>query len=201
MAEPKKDLHHDRRDESPVALLLIDVINPLDFDGAEALLERARPVAAALRAFKERAHEAGVPVMYVNDNFGRWRSDMPALVERCLQPDCLGRELVRELEPDEGDYFVLKPQLSAFHGTTLHTLLRHLGVRTVILGGFAGDRCVLFSAADAHQSDYRVLAPRDLFASEQQEYDEQARALLERAVQADTRVSGEVDLEGLVRGR
>lgn len=197
MPNPKKDLHHARRDECPVALLLIDVINPLDFDGAERLRERARPVVAAIRAFRERCREAGVPVVYVNDNFGRWRSDVRALVAAVRESP--GGEVVAGLEPSDDDYFVLKPKLSAFHGTTLDTLLRHLRAETVILAGLAGDRCVLFSAGDAHMRDYRVLAPRDLFASETETFDEQARALLARVAQADVTPSPEVDLEALVR--
>lgn len=198
MPRPKSELHHDRGDECPVALLLIDVINPLDFDGAERLRERARPVVERIAAFRARCRAAGVPVVYVNDNFGKWRSDVRALVEAVRASP--GREVVARLEPDERDYFVLKPKLSAFHGTTLHTLLRHLRVETVILAGLAGDRCVLFSAGDAHMRDYRVLAPEDLFASEREEFDEQAKALLERVAQADVTPSEEVDLEGLLEG-
>jgi|SRR5919108_2109216 nicotinamidase-related amidase len=71
-------------DEARTALLLIDVINPLDFEGAEKLLAKALPMARFLSALKRRAKAAGVPVIYVNDNFGRWRSDFPSLVQRFL---------------------------------------------------------------------------------------------------------------------
>ena len=57
------------------ALLLIDVINDLAFDGSEALVAQAESMAAPPRALKRRATAAGVPAIYINDNFGQWRSD------------------------------------------------------------------------------------------------------------------------------
>ena len=45
------------------ALLLIDVINDLDFPGADALLEQALPMARRLAEFKKRARKNGVPVV------------------------------------------------------------------------------------------------------------------------------------------
>ena len=57
------------------ALLLIDVINDLAFPGSEVLVAQAEPMALRLAALKRRAAAAGVPVIYVNDNFGQWRSD------------------------------------------------------------------------------------------------------------------------------
>jgi nicotinamidase-related amidase len=69
-------------DESRVVLLLIDVINDLSFPEADELLRFALPMAERLRALKRRARRAGVPAIYVNDNFGRWRSDFAALIER-----------------------------------------------------------------------------------------------------------------------
>ncbi|NVL67948.1 isochorismatase family protein, partial [Escherichia coli] len=66
---------------APCALLLIDVINDLEFDGGERLLRRALPMARKLAALVERARKAHVPIVYVNDNFGRWRSDFRAQVQ------------------------------------------------------------------------------------------------------------------------
>src|SRR5436190_8338686 len=91
-----------------VALVLIDVINRFDFRGGDALLRTARPAARAIARLKERAARAGVPVVYVNDNFGRWRSDFRATVEHCRAPDATpaARAIVHELAPTGRDYFV-----------------------------------------------------------------------------------------------
>ena len=57
------------------ALLLVDVINLFDFPGGAALAVRALSPARNIRRLRDRAHAAGVPVIYVNENWGRWRSD------------------------------------------------------------------------------------------------------------------------------
>jgi nicotinamidase-related amidase len=75
---------------------------------------------------KRKAVEVGLPVIYANDNFGRWRSNLSAVVDRCLAPGCKGRALCEALRPADKDYFVLKPKHSAFYSTTLDVLLRAL---------------------------------------------------------------------------
>ena len=67
-----------------IALLLIDVINDMDFEGSEALVRLAEPMARRLQALKRRARAAGMPTIYINDNFGKWRSDFRTLVEHCV---------------------------------------------------------------------------------------------------------------------
>src|SRR5690606_33951984 len=126
---------------SDTALLLIDLVNDFDFPEADAMLRFAVPMAKRIAALKRRAKAAGIPVIYVNDNFGRWRSDLKAQVEHCLKGK--GREVVELLLPDDDDYFVLKPKHSGFFSTTLETLLNYFGVRTLILTGVASNICVL----------------------------------------------------------
>lgn len=106
MARPTKnrDLHGSAPDEARVVLLLIDVINDLEFEGGDELLGPA--LAGPLAAFKRRARGHGIPAVYVNDNFGRWRSDFAALVRHCLDDDVRGREVAAQLAPGEDDYFV-----------------------------------------------------------------------------------------------
>src|SRR5947209_838569 len=164
MAERNDDLHGSAPDSHPVALLLVDVINPCDFPEADQFLRHALPAARKIAALKRRAAAAGVPVIYANDNFGRWRSDLTAVVNRCLEPGCKGRPLCEALRPGEQDYFVLKPKHSAFYSTTLDLLLRAL-TRVVIVCGFAANICVLFTANDAYVRDLRVVVPSDCVAS------------------------------------
>jgi nicotinamidase-related amidase len=185
----------DRR--STVALLLVDVINDMDFAGSDSLVSWAEPMARRLRALKYRARAAGIPTIYINDNFGRWRSDFRSLVEHCTHDEVPGRQVARMLRPDAEDYFVLKPKQSAFYGTTLDTLLRSLGTKTVILTGMAGDNCVLFSANDAYMRDFKLFIPSDCVVSETREQNEIALQLMARVCKADIRPSAELDLEAL----
>lgn len=147
------------------ALVLIDVINDLAFPGSEALVSQAEPMARRLAVLKRRAAVAGVPVIYVNDNFGQWRSDFRQTVAHCTARTSPGRRVSQRLRPTARDYFVLKPKHSGFYDTTLETLLDSLGIRRVILTGIAGNICVLFTANDAYMRDLRVFAPADCIVS------------------------------------
>jgi nicotinamidase-related amidase len=179
------------------ALLLVDVINDMDFEGSDALVRHAEPMARRLRDLKQRARGAGMPTIYINDNFGKWRSDFRSLVKHCVEDPVPGREVARLLQPDPEDYFVLKPKNSAFFGTTLDTLLENLRVKTVILTGIAGDNCVLFSANDAYLRDYKLFIPCDCVASNSKEENERALQLMSKVVKADITPSTELDLAGL----
>jgi len=117
MPAKNEDLHGNAPDKADVALLLIDVINDLDFPEGDQLLRHAQPMARQIAALKERARRAGVPVIYVNDNFGRWRSDFHVQVEHCLRDGVPGRPLAELLRPGKEDYFVLKPKHSGFFST------------------------------------------------------------------------------------
>jgi nicotinamidase-related amidase len=188
------DLHGSAPDKSEMALLLIDVINDLDFPEANQLLRYARPMARKLLRLKKRAKKAGVPVIYVNDNFGRWRSDFRRQVVHCLGESSRGHEIVALLRPDEDDYFVLKPKHSGFFSTTLETLLRYLGSKKLILTGIAGNFCVLFTANDAYMRDYDLIIPSDCTVSNTAEENRQALTLMRKFLKADTRPSNKVRL-------
>ena len=150
---------------SATALLLNDVINDLALDGSDTLVAQAEPMAMRIAALKRRATAAGVPTIYVNDNFGQWRSDFRQTVAHCTSATSPGRVVSRRLRPTSRDYFVLKPKHSGFYDTTLDTLLEALAVRRVILCGVAGNICVLFTANDAYMRDLDVYVPSDCVAS------------------------------------
>jgi nicotinamidase-related amidase len=151
--------------KSATALLLIDVINDMEFPEGDKLLRQTLPAARRIAALKMRATAARIPIIYVNDNFGKWRSDFQKQVRHCLQDGVRGEPVARLLAPDQEDYFVLKPKSSAFFGTTLHPLLDHLSISTLVLTGVAADVCILFTAHDAHLRDYKIIVPADCVAS------------------------------------
>jgi len=193
-----RDLHGNVPEHSSVALLLIDVINDLDFEGSEALVRQVPAMADRLASLKRRAKAAGVPVLYVNDNFGRWQSDFRRLIDHCLNDGVPGEGLVRTLLPDDDDYFVLKPKHSAFFETTLDTLLGYLGARTVILAGIAGNICILFSANDAYMRDYHLVVPPDCVISNTPEENAHALEQIRRVLKGDLTPSTQLDLAALI---
>jgi nicotinamidase-related amidase len=193
------DLHGSAPDNSPVALLIIDMINAFDFEGAERILPRALAAAKAIARLKERARKARVPTVYVNDNFGRWRSDFHQILEHVLHSS--GKDIAQLLAPQPEDYFVLKPKHSGFQFTSLDVLLEHLGAKTLILAGVAGNFCVLFTAHDAYMRDYRLVVPRDCIASLTEENDRYALAHMAEVTKAQVCASSEIELTALAACR
>jgi nicotinamidase-related amidase len=165
MPAKNADLHGNVPDQCPVALILIDTINDLDFSGGRELLETALPAAKKLAALKARAKAAKVPVIYVNDNFGKWRSDFHQQLEHVIGDHTLGAPIAELLKPDDDDYFVLKAKHSGFYHTQLDLLIAYLDTKRIILTGFTTDICVLFTASDAHMRDLEVIVPRDCVAA------------------------------------
>ena len=199
MPRASHDLHGSAPDKSETALLLIDVINDFDFPEGEQLLQLALPVGKNIAALKERAKAAGIPAIYVNDNFGRWRSDFKKIVAHCGGENARGKRFVELLLPDEDDYFVLKPKHSGFYSTTLDLLLTHLSAKNLILTGIAGNNCVLVTANDAYMRDYKVFVPSDCVVSNTEEENAYALKQMETVLKADTTIAEKLDLKGISR--
>jgi nicotinamidase-related amidase len=197
MPQQNEDLHGNVPDKADAALLIIDVLNDLEFEGGDRLLRTALPMARALKRLGRRARAARIPVVYVNDNFGKWRSDFRQQLAHCLEDDVRGRPVVELLVPDESDYFVLKPKNSGFYHTTLPLLLEYLEVSTVILTGIATENCVLYTASDAYMRDLRIVVPADCVASSDPQHHEAALEQMRTTLKAETRPSSELDLESL----
>jgi nicotinamidase-related amidase len=194
MPRESPDLHGSAPDKSKAALLLIDVINDFDFPEGEQLLELAMPAGRNIAELKRRAKATKIPVIYVNDNFGRWQSDFKKTVAHATKPDAKGKSFVELLLPDDDDYFVLKPKHSGFYSTTLDLLLMHLNAKNLILTGIAGNNCVLATANDAYMRDYKVFVPPDCVVSNTEEENQYALKQMETVLKADTTVAKELDL-------
>ena len=197
MPRTSHDLHGSAPDKSETALLLIDVINDFDFPEGEELLQLALPVGHKIAELKKRANEAGIPSIYVNDNFGRWQSDFKKIVAHCKGENSKGREFVKLLLPDQDDYFVLKPKNSGFYSTTLDLLLTHLTAKNLILTGIAGNNCVFFTANDAYMRDYKVFVPSDCVVSNSEEENQHALKQMQIVLKANVTPAEKLDLKAL----
>ena len=194
MPAKNSDLHGNTPDQALTVLLLIDVINDMEYEGGDRLFEQALPVAERLAAFKRNARAAGIPAIYANDNFGRWKSDFASQVRHCTSDPVRGRPVARMLAPEPDDYFVLKPKHSAFFATPLETLLRYLGTTSLILAGLTTDVCVLFTAADVYLRDLHLIVAEDCVAAIDPEDHRQALAYMARVMKADIRCAADIDL-------
>jgi len=173
------------------ALLIVDMISDWTFPDAESLLVEATPIAPRIQALKARCKAAGVPVIYANDNHGRWRSDFRQVVASCLARGGAPADIGRRLAPEENDFFVLKPSQSAFFSTPLALLLQHLQVRRLLICGVAGDQCVLVTAAEALLRKYAVAIPGDCVASLSSERHARSLRHFEETLGVDTRLHTE----------
>lgn len=157
----KRQIHGMAPDHARTALLILDMISDFRFPDGTAVLRAARRIAPHIAALKRRAQDAGIAVIYVNDYPGRWRSDRAELLQHALASQAKGQDVVQALLPTQADYFILKPRHSAFYGTPLDILLRHLGTKRLILSGISSHQCVLFTANDAHVRELDLIVATD----------------------------------------
>jgi nicotinamidase-related amidase len=179
------------------ALLIVDLISRFDFPDGVALLRQARRALPACLRLRAAFDAAGWPVIYGNDNFGRWRSDFKSLLARSTAADAPGRELVRAIAPRPSDVVVLKPMHSAFFCTPLELVLRAMRVQRLVLAGSAGDGCITATALDAHMRHYGVVVAREATVSAT--VARNARALAQLQASGACRVAAVKGLVGQVR--
>ncbi|RYY98701.1 MAG: cysteine hydrolase [Comamonadaceae bacterium] len=181
---------HAQVPHSERALILIDVINPLDFPGGEKLAPPALRAARAIVKLRERLEKEGVAVIYCNDNYGVWQSDFHSLVSACVGRGDISGEIARLLAPRATDVTLLKPRHSAFYGSPLELLLKEMGAQELILCGVAADMCVQMTAADAFlRGGFRIWVPSDCIAAETPEAKAASLKYMKAVLRCDVRSS------------
>ncbi|MEU6809963.1 isochorismatase family cysteine hydrolase [Streptomyces sp. NPDC046831] len=160
------------------ALILIDMINPYDHEDADLLIPSAKSVVPVLAGLLERARAKDVPVIYVNDNFGEWRSHHGELLDQAVAGP--HADLVEPLRPDGSSLFVVKARHSIFFETPLNYLLNEQGIDRLVLCGQVTEQCVLYSALDAHIRRFEVVVPRDAVAHIHADLADAALRMMER---------------------
>lgn len=174
------------------SLIVVDMLNAYDFDDAERLVENVERALPNMKALVDRARDQGVPVIYVNDNLGSWRSDQAALVERALEGEYA--RLVEPIVPDDDALFVVKARHSIFYETPLEYLLRSEGMERLVLVGQVTEQCILYSALDAHIRHIPVVVPRDAVAHIDDDLAAAALRMMERNMEAVVCDAADVDL-------
>lgn len=181
--KPNKPVHTRK---SKTALLIIDMLNTLDFSEGEKLRRHALPVAQKILKLKKRLAKKGIPIVYVNDNFGDWKSNWEEVFKTCVSAKSRGAEMAKILCPEKNDLFILKPRHSAFYSSNLEVFLKDMEIETLILTGIAGNICILFTAHDAHVRNYKIIVPRDCIASNTKTLNDQALNLMSTALKIKT---------------
>ncbi|MGW7348472.1 isochorismatase family cysteine hydrolase [Streptomyces sp. NPDC054854] len=175
------------------ALIVIDMLNTYDHEDADSLVPSVRKVLPALQEVLERARDASAPVVYVNDNFGQWRSHHGELVQAALA----GRhpELVEPVLPDEESLFIVKARHSIFYETPLAYLLGQLEVRRLVLCGQVTEQCILYSALDAHIRHFDVTVAPETVAHIDEELAQAALRMMRANMSATVTPLADVTFE------
>jgi nicotinamidase-related amidase len=167
---------------SATALVVIDMLNSYEHEDAELLLPSVRKILPHLTSLIERARRSDIEVIYVNDNFGLWRSHHDELLDTVLSGP--HADLVEPVRPDDVSLFVVKARHSIFYQTPLEYLLRQHGIDRIALCGQVTEQCVLYSALDAHIRHIGVTVVEDACAHIHQDLAEAALRMMERNMQA-----------------
>jgi nicotinamidase-related amidase len=168
------------------AVVVIDMINTYEHPDAEALVHSVRQALPGVRRVLAQARASGVDVIYVNDNFGRWRSHHDELLGTALKGPY--RDLVEPVRPDERSMFVIKARHSIFFQTPLEYLLRQNDIGRLVLCGQVTEQCVLYSALDAHIRHFDVTVVRDAVAHIHPDLADAALRMME--INMDARLCG-----------
>ena len=165
------------------ALIVVDMLNSYDFEGADALAASAADAVPVIAGLIERAREEGVDVIYVNDNYGHWNSSRQELVS--VAKEGAHPELVEPLEPDDDIMFVVKARHSIFYQTPVEFLLSEQEIDHLVLTGQVTEQCILYSALDAYVRDLEVTVVHDAVAHIDSELGQGALELMKRNMNAD----------------
>lgn len=165
------------------AVVFVDLINTFDFPGSERLLENTKEILPNIIKLKQFAKNNDLPVIYVNDHYGLWQADFDKIIDYCTNDN--SREVIDKIKPTSDDYFLIKPQHSAFFQTPLQSLLKELDKDHLILAGVAGDICILFTAKDAYMHQMNLTIPSNCMASEEKENNDYALYLMQSVMKAN----------------
>lgn len=168
------------------AVLIVDMINDFRHEDGAVLFKQVEPIMHNIARLRSCANDAGVPVIYVNDNFRHWHDTFETTIDHVEKNSDEGRRVVEILRPGRDDFYILKPHRSGFYKTPLGVLLSELGINELIITGAATDMCVLSTAHDAQMRKYKIRVPRDTTAALKDEHRDQALELMERVLDADT---------------
>jgi nicotinamidase-related amidase len=183
-------------DLSRTAMVVVDMQN--DFCHPEGWLagigvdvQPARAPIAPLSTLLPELRKADVPVLWVNwgnrpdqlnlspallhvyDPLGVGTglgSELPKSGAKVLERGSWSAAVVDELTPEAQDICVAKYRMSGFQDTELDSILRNLGVQTLLFAGVNADQCVLCTLQEANFRGYDCLLLDDCSATTSPDY-------------------------------
>jgi nicotinamidase-related amidase len=157
---------------------VVDVFDTFDHEDGDRLLASFRERTPRMRRTIDIARGSDIPVVYVNDEHGRWLSDAPALIHDALEGK--GGELLAPLVPMHGEPVLLKHRYSAFDHTPLEILLEGRAIERVVLVGSSTEGCIVQTAIDARELGLKASIVVDACATTDPDLEETALRYAER---------------------
>ena len=141
------------------AVIVVDMLN--DFITGALKCDRGVAIVPQTVKLVNGARKAAIPVIFTNDahlegidhELKHWGVHAMA--------NTVGAQVIPELEVSDKDYVINKRRFSGFFQTDLDSLLRELGVDTLIICGLQTHICVQHTVADAYYLGYDVTVPKD----------------------------------------
>ena len=174
------------------ALIVVDMLNSYEHEDADALTKSVERVVEPLSELIARADGDDVEIVYVNDNYGDWKSSQEDLTRQAM--DGARRDLVEPLLPPDSADFVVKARHTIFYMTPLEYLLGQKEIDRLILTGQVTEQCILYSALDAYVRHFEVSIPRDGVAHIHENLSEAALEMMERNMGAELTSCADVKL-------
>lgn len=162
-----------------------------------------REIAPKLKAISAHARKVGVPVFYSQQFHYDLKTEEGEVWARVrakrgggggdvkIPAGKKGHEIVEELAPQPGDVVFQKRRPDGFVGTDFDLMLRHRGIKTILIGGVATEGGVEGTARSGRNLGYYAVILRDCVGSRSREFHEAALKLMEGAY-FDVTTSGEV---------
>jgi len=165
------------------AILFFDALNGYYHGPDETMRQKLRPIAEKASILMRSARDAGVPIFFakanhrtdngtvpllITDTDGAlrpWPDGVPQKVRHLVFAGEKSSEVIPELDPQPGDYYVPKYRWSAFYQTYLELGLRNLGIDTVIISGGSTDVGIAATVFAGRDMDFSFIVVRDACAT------------------------------------
>ena len=153
------------------ALLIIDMQHDFAVPGGACEVPGAHATIPAVRRVLLRYRELGLPVFHVVREYRADGSDVEITRQRALAekpmvvPGTPGVRIVPGLEPEDGEYRIVKQRFSAFMFTELDLILRRKGVTDLTVTGTQLPFCLRTTLFDGLCLGYRMTLLTDATSS------------------------------------
>jgi len=157
--------------EHRFALLIIDMQHDFAVPGGSCEVPGAHATIPAIRKVLSRFRELGWPIFHVVREYRADGSDVEITRLEALKkhdmvvPGTPGVRIAPGLEPEAGEYRIVKPRFSAFMYTELDLMLRRKGVTYVVVTGTQLPFCLRTTLFDGLSLGYEMTLLTDASSS------------------------------------